>query len=78
MNKRTQTAIEVLKAGGYFRKQLETKFNGREQFVYRLRDARGQVVKGIGFKTFCELEATLIRKECERSSVWPQEWELAA
>jgi len=76
MNFRTQLALNTLKAGGYFRKQLETQYNGREQFVMRLRNAQGQCVKGVGFKTFLELESQLIRKECERSSVWAQEWKL--
>jgi len=76
---KTQTAMEVLTAGGYFRKQLERDgYTGREQFHTRLRDAQGHVVKGIGFRTFVKLEPSLRYRECLSSSCWPQEWELGA
>lgn len=76
MDKRTQQAIEVLKNGGFFRRQLETQYRGGEKFVYRLRDANGSVVKGFGFQTFTKLQSQLIRKECSSGSTWPSEWKL--
>ena len=78
MGKKEKLAMEVLQAGGYFRKQLERQFHGYEQFQYRLREADGAVVKGIGFQTWNALhEAGLLTvKDCAKSSVWPQEWKL--
>jgi hypothetical protein len=40
LSSRAQKALEVLKAGGKFRKALETQFKGGEKFAMRLRDAR--------------------------------------
>lgn len=73
---RTDTAIQTLVAGGYFRKQLETQWKGGEKFVTRLRDRAGHVVKGVGIKTFFELQdaGKLQHRDCASSSVWPQEW----
>lgn len=78
MNKRTELAIEILKNGGYFRKQLETQYRGGEKFHTRLRNANRQIVKGVGFQTWAELEDSgmLQRRECLSSSVWPEEWVL--
>jgi hypothetical protein len=78
-NQKEKLAMEVLQAGGYFRKQLERQYHGREQFQYRLREANGAVVKGVGFQTWRVLhEAGLLAyKPCEKSSVWPEEWKLA-
>ncbi len=78
MNKRTELAIEILKNGGYFRKQLETQYRGGEKFHTRLRNADRQIVKGVGFQTWAELEDSgmLQRRECLSSSVWPEEWVL--
>ena len=76
MNRRTEQALQTLKAGGFFRQQLETQYRGGEKFTTRLRDAAGQVVKGVGFKTFYELEAQLCTRDCPRSTVWPTEWVL--
>lgn len=76
MDKRTQQAIEVLKSGGYFRRQLETQYRGGEKFVYRLRAADGSVVKGFGFQTYRKLQGQLVRKECCSGSTWPSEWQL--
>jgi hypothetical protein len=80
MATREAKAIEVLKAGGCFRYALERNFRGHEKFVMRLRTAGGAVVKGIGYATQrAFLEAgMLVRRECARSSTWPQEWVLAA
>jgi hypothetical protein len=75
MDKRTETAMKVLAAGGYFRRQLEAAYMG-EKFKYRLKDAEGRTVRGIGFATFSKLEARLKMRDCERSSSWPMEWEL--
>ncbi len=78
LSARASRALEILENGGKFRYQLENGYHGREQFQMRLRDACGEVVKGIGFKAKCELEdAGLIvyqHPHDARSSVWPQEW----
>ena len=72
-----ETAMEVLKNGGYFRKALKTdSYTHREMFHTQLRDASGQVVRGIGFQTFVKLESKLQSRECAVSSSWPQEWVL--
>lgn len=78
MNTKAQKALGILKAGGYWRKQLETSYRGGEKFKTRLRDAQGSIVKGFGIKTFYEHEdaGVLTYKECASSSVWPQEWKL--
>ena len=78
MTTRTEKALQVLASGGYFRKQLESHYHGGEKFKLRLRDAKGQVVAGIGPKTFYELEdaGKLASRPCASSSVWPQEWVL--
>jgi len=78
MKAKAQKALEVLEAGGYWRKQLETQWRGGEKFVTRLRSAEGRVVPGFGFKTFCEHEdaGLLFQRDCPASSTWPQEWAL--
>jgi hypothetical protein len=80
LSSRGQKALEILKAGGKFRKALETQFKGGEKFAMRLRDAQGQIVKGIGFQTFYELvDAKVLsyhRPHDSVSSAWPQEWVL--
>ncbi len=78
LSKRALKAQAVLKAGGYFRNQLERTYHGGEQFTTRLRDHLGQVVPGYGFKTHLELEkaGVLRTRDCPRSTVWPTEWVL--
>jgi recombinational DNA repair protein RecT len=80
LSKRAAKALEVLEAGGKFRKQLETQYRGGEKFEMRLKNAQGQVVKGIGYQTFCELvdarKLTYVHPHDAVSSVWPQEWVL--
>ncbi len=78
LSKRAQTALNILKNGGYFRKQLETQYRGGEKFETRLRDKDGKVVKGFGFKTFYEIkDAGLLQyRPCPSSTVWPEEWTL--
>ena len=71
-----ETAMEVLKNGGYFRKALERNYHGGETFVTRLRTAGGHIVRGVGFQTFLKLENQLQYRECAPSSTWPQEWTL--
>jgi hypothetical protein len=44
MSKRNEKAIEVLKAGGFFRKMLERSYMGGEKFVTRLIAADRSVV----------------------------------
>lgn len=77
MSKRTETAIEVLKSGGYFRYALERSYQGGEKFKMRLRTANGSVVKGVGYQSKAELESKLVSRPCASSSTWPQEWVLA-
>ena len=77
MSKRTETAIEVLKSGGYFRYALERHYHGGEKFKMRLRDAHGHVVKGVGYQSKRDLENMLVSRPCAPSSTWPQEWVLA-
>lgn len=69
-------AIEVLKDDGYFRKQLETNYHGQEKFVTRLRNKHGQVIKGIGIKTFFALEdeGVLVQRHVRASSTWASEY----
>lgn len=78
LSKRAEKALEILKAGGKFRKALETEFRGGEKFHMRLRDENGQVVKGIGFQTFYELidagKLSYQHPYNSKSSAWPQEW----
>jgi hypothetical protein len=78
MKAKATKALDILKAGGYWRKQLETQWRGGEKFVTRLRDANGRIVPGFGIKTFFEhQDAGVIQsRDCPSSSVWPQEWQL--
>lgn len=78
LNKREALALEVLQDGGYFRKQLETGYMGREQFRTRLRDKAGRVVRGVGVSTLFKFQdAGIVQsRECPRSSVWPEEYVL--
>lgn len=71
-------AHSVLQSGGYFRKQLESQYRGGEKFETRLHDASGQVVPGIGYKTWAELsDAGLLNsRPVPRSTVWRSEWGL--
>lgn len=79
ITKRERRAIEILREGGYFRRQLERAYGGREQFVYRLHDASGTVVPGFGFSTQNRLHqvGALRSRSVPVSTVWPAEWELA-
>lgn len=74
--KRTETAVEVLRAGGFFRTQLERAWGGGEKFKTRLRTAEGLVVPGVGAATLRELEGAgkLVRRECVVTSAWPVEF----
>lgn len=78
MNARYEKALNVLKNGGYFRRQLESQYRGGEKFVARLRDKSGAVVKGVGEKTYYEfVNAGLLQwRDCPKSSVWPEEYVL--
>lgn len=78
LSARAEKAVEILKAGGYFRKALETQYKGGDKFMMRLRNAKGQVVKGYGFQTFFELQdaSMLAWRECASSSAWPEEYQL--
>jgi hypothetical protein len=77
---RARKALEILKAGGYFRTQLETKYYPvrREQFVTRLRYENGSIASGFGFQTYQELLPQLQRRDCVVTSVWPEEYKLKA
>jgi hypothetical protein len=80
LSARAEKAVEILKAGGYFRKQLETQYRGGEKFQMRLRDAQHQIVKGFGFQTYFELtDAQMLQwRECVRSSAYPEEYVIRA
>lgn len=80
LSNRAIQALEVLRAGGKFRKALETQRFPvrREVFETRLLDSSGRVVAGVGVKTRMEMEEHgLIRYQHPhdaRSSAWPEEW----
>jgi hypothetical protein len=80
LSARAEQALKVLEAGGKFRKALETQYRGGEKFVTRLRDAQGQIVKGVGYQTFQELitagKLAYQRPYDAVGSAWPQEWVL--
>lgn len=78
MTKRIQEAVEVLRAGGYWRKALETEYRGGEKFHTRLRANGGTAVKGFGLKCHAAMVAAgmLQRRECCTTSCWPEEWVL--
>jgi hypothetical protein len=77
---RKDKALEVLRNGGYFRKALETQYRGSEKLVTRLRDKGGNVVGGIGYKTWAELyDAGLLSwRQAPKSTTWPSEYVLSA
>ncbi len=59
LSKRAEQALEILANGGEMVHRLERNgYTGREQFQTRFcaSKASGSVVKGLGFKTRCELE----------------------
>ena len=59
LSRRAQQALEILANGGHMVHRLErNSYTGREQFHTRfcLNHAWGSAVKGLGFKTRCELE----------------------
>ena len=78
LNKREELALNTLATGGYFRKALERTYQGRDQFVMRLRDANGQVVKGVGYATWSKFNNMRVLKDrpCTCTSTWPTEWAL--
>jgi hypothetical protein len=78
MSKRNEKAIEVLKAGGFFRKMLERSYMGGEKFVTRLIAADRSVVKGVGASTFRALKDGLRRdRDCHYGSACEERWVLA-
>lgn len=76
LDARARRALDVLDAGGYFRKALERSYTGGEKFRARLYDADRQPVAGIGSATLHALEAAglIARRPCVTSSTWGQEW----
>lgn len=81
MSPRAINAIEVLLAGGYFRKALEASRPGwGEKFKTHLYDSQGRRVRGIGQSTKDELDGAgfLVRRTCAPSSTWPEEWGIDA
>ncbi len=76
MTTRETKAIEVLRAGGYFRKALERHYFGGEKFATHLYDSNRRRVAGIGVTTKMALEKAgkLASRPCAPSSVWPEEW----
>lgn len=77
-NRREMAAIEVLKAGGYFRRALERHYLGGEKFRTRLRRADGSIVPGVSGATLNAFRSAgiLVRRECSPSSTWPEEYAL--
>ena len=73
---RETVALEVLRAGGFFRYALERGYHGGEKFKMHLHAANRSVVKGIGHATKRALESALVRRPVAVSSAWPQEWVL--
>ncbi len=59
ISKRAERALRHLNKGAKYVQRLErNSYTGREQFQYRLLK-EGRVLRGYGFKTFCELEEFL-------------------
>lgn len=59
LSRRAEQALEILSNGGEMVHRLERNgYTGREQFQTRfcVSGAWGSAVKGLGFKTRCELE----------------------
>ena len=80
LSKRALAAVELMKAGAYWRCALEASKPGwGEKFRYRLR-TRGAPIAGYGFAVWHELEKAglLTRRECASSSTYPTEWALKA
>jgi hypothetical protein len=67
MKKREQRAMEILKAGGSFRRQPEyNRYLGYSQIEHRLVSPEGNVVKGYGYAVFEALrEAGMLSYEGE-------------
>lgn len=60
LNKRDAVALDVLKAGGYFKKALERRgYRGGLKFQTRLYDAQNNRVSGCGSATLKALSAFL-------------------
>lgn len=83
LTKRAQSAVEILRNGGFFRKALESQYKGGEKFKTRLYAAGSTpwprfAVKGFGYQTWQELlgAGILQSRPCSPSSVWPEEWSL--
>lgn len=56
MTPKGKAAMEILKVGGQWCVRLECdSFTGIAKFKYRLM-LGGKIVKGYGFKTYCEVE----------------------
>ncbi len=56
LSARANAALDILAEGGSFQYALTTNsYTRREQFQWRLRTARGGVVKGYGHATYHEL-----------------------
>lgn len=71
LSRRAQQALDLLANGGEMVHRLErNSYTGREQFQTRFCAGAGwsSVVKGLGFKTRCELEAAGFRFRRARSS----------
>lgn len=77
MTGRAKRALEVLRAGGFFRRALERGWHG-EKFAVRLYSSAGRRVEGVGHAAHRELAdaGMLTTRPCPRSSTWPTEWVL--
>jgi hypothetical protein len=54
---RAKKALDILADGGSFHHVLETNsYTRRDQFQYRLKQADGALIRGVGHSAFHELE----------------------
>jgi len=57
LSSRAKKALDILADGGSFCRRLErNSYTRREQFQYRLIDAQGFTLRGVGLSAFYELE----------------------
>lgn len=77
IGRRAERALEVLKAGGYFRYALERGWHGGEKFRWHLHAKGGAVIKGHGHKTAHEL-MHLMARNFEVGTGFAEYWELKA
>ena len=74
MNKKVEKALEVLKAGGYFKYALEKGWHGGEVFKWHLYNANHHIVKGYGHAAAHALMHLMVR---EPGAAFAEYWKLA-